>query len=112
MLIELLEQLRMENSERLTPGKADLSYKKNLSVHDNWKNFMREMAKLERSKVIHMFYGEIAKHYICPHGHKKTSFERYCDLSLSFSPKTSNSRTYFLSGPLKVVDMFNEYLGR
>ena len=58
-----------------------------------------------------MFYGEVIKEYRCPYGHKKYSFERYCDLSLSFSPKTSTSRNYFHNGPLRVVDMLKEYLG-
>jgi hypothetical protein len=81
-------------------------------VEENWRVFVKEMEKLERSKVISIFYGETLKQYICPYGHSKYSFERYSNLSLPFSPKSSTSRYYFSSeGPLSLKDMLQEYLG-
>jgi hypothetical protein len=62
---------------------------------ENWKSFVKEMEKIEKSKIINLFYGETLKKYTCPSGHTKYSFERYSNLSLPFSPKSQSSRYYF-----------------
>lgn len=70
------------------------------------------MEKIEKSKIISLFYGETLKKYTCPYGHTKYAFERYSNLSLPFSPKSSTSRYYYYSeGPLELKDMIEEYLG-
>ena len=53
------------------------------------------MQKIEKSKIITIFYGDMLKKYVCPYNHEKYSFERYSNLSLPFSPKSSSSRYYY-----------------
>jgi ubiquitin C-terminal hydrolase len=112
LLIEFIEQLRKENSDKLASGQVDLAYREGKNIDENWRLFVKEMEKLERSKIISLFYGETLKKYTCPYGHSKFSFERYSNLSLPFSPKSlSASRCYYSEGPLALKDMLEEYLG-
>ena len=67
-----------------------------------------ENKRLENTKIVALFYGEVLKRFTCPLKHKKHNFERYMDLSLPFTPKSSHSQysnSYSLQGPLKVMDM-------
>lgn len=95
LLIQLIDQFRKENSEKLSGGNPDLAYKEKLSIEENWRSFVKEMQKIEKSKIISIFYGDMLKKYVCPYSHEKYSFERYSNLSLPFSPKTSSSRYYY-----------------
>jgi len=69
---------------------------------------------MENNKVISLFAGDILKQFTCPQGHQKHNFERFLDMSLPFTPKSSQSAfsySYSNQGPLKLHDMLYEFLG-
>lgn len=67
------------------------------SLERNWGNFIKDMNKIEKSKIIDLFYGEMIKTLRCPYGHEKCTIERYSNISLPLSAKTSSYNSYSYS---------------
>lgn len=66
------------------------------------------MQKIEKSKIIELFYGEILKKYVCPYKHEKYSFERYSSISLPMAPRSSSY--YYSQDTLNLMDIISSYL--
>jgi hypothetical protein len=68
------------------------------------------MKKIENSKIIDLFYGEIIRKFECIKGHSKHKFEKYQCLSLSFPPPKTSGFSNFHSVSVDLMDMIKKEL--
>ena len=104
----MIELFLRENCERPTSNKFTFVYKMEDSVSRNWDNFIKDMNKIEKSKIIDFFYGEMIKTLRCPYGHEKRTIERYSNLSLPLSAKSSSYSSSY-SRPSYSYSSFSSY---
>jgi hypothetical protein len=86
----MIELFLRENCEKPTSNKFTFVYKMEDTPSRNWDNFIKDMNKIEKSKIIDFFYGEMIKTLRCPYGHEKHTIERYSNLSLPLLAKSSS----------------------